>query len=74
MRKGFSVQDILEGKYDGIIDTDPRNLVIPDTPLPDLELSNKDIESMPENGYASLEEMAKGLNKGIATIKRFRAD
>lgn len=74
MRKGFSVQDILEGKYDGIVDTDPRNLVVPDTPLPELELTNKDIENTPENGYVSLEDMAKGLNKSIATIKRFRAD
>jgi len=74
MRKWFSVTEILDGKYDGILDEDPRNRIVPTTPLleeiPD-DITNDDIESL-EWGYITLEDMAKDLGKGIATIKRWK--
>lgn len=72
MRKWFSVTEILDGKYDGIVDEDPRNRIIPTDPIPEEIPSNDDIESL-EWGYITLEDMAKDLWKGIATIKRWKA-
>lgn len=72
MRKWFSVTEILDGKYDGIMDEDPRNRIVPTTPMPEEIPTNDDIETL-EWGYLTLEDMAKDLGKGIATIKRWKA-
>lgn len=74
MRKGFTIDQILDGKYDGIIDTDPRNRIIPTTPMPSEEPTNDDIESIQNAGYASIEDMAKDLWKSPSTVKRWRRD
>ena len=47
MRKGFTVQDILDGLFDGIIDTDERNRPAELIPLPSIEelvKRNSDVE------------------------------
>jgi len=72
MRKWFSITEILEGKYDGIVDEDPRNRIIPTTPLPEEMPTNDDIEAS-EWGYSSLEDMAKDIGKSLATIKKWRS-
>lgn len=72
MRKGFTIDHILDGKYDGIIDEDPRNRIVPTTPMPVEMPTNEDIEAS-EGGYVSLEDLAKDLWKSLATIKKWRA-
>lgn len=74
MRKWFSITEILDGKYDGIVDEDPRNRIVPTAPLLEEitdEITNDDIESL-EWGYLTLEDMAKDLHKSLATIKKWR--
>lgn len=76
MRKWFTITEILDGKYDGIIDEDPRNRIVPTAPLleemPD-DITNDDIETS-SGGYVSLEDMAKDMNKSISTIKRWKSN
>lgn len=72
MRKWFSVDEILDGKYDGIIDIDPRNRIIPTTTMPESSVENSAIEVIEWSGYESLEDMAKDLSKSIPTINRWR--
>lgn len=73
MRKWFSITEILDGKYDGIIDEDPRNRIVPTAhilEIPD-DITNDDIETS-SGGYVSLEDMAKDIGKSLATIKKWR--
>lgn len=75
MRKGFSVQDILDGLFDGIIDTDKRNRpseLVPLPPIEELLKKNSDIERI-NDGYLSLEDIAKDKGVSLATVKRWRA-
>jgi len=75
MRKGFTVQDILDGLFDGIIDTDERNRpseLVPLPPIEELVKKNSDVERI-NDGYLSLEDIAKDKNVSLATVKRWRA-
>ena len=72
MRKGFTIDEILDWKYDGIIDSDPRNRIIPTTPMPEVELLNDAIEVLPSGGYVSLEDLAKDIGKSLSTVKKWR--
>lgn len=74
MRKGFTVQDILDGLFDGIIDTDERNRpaeLVPLPPIEELVKKNSDVERI-NDGYLSLEDIAKDKNVSLATVKRWR--
>lgn len=74
MRKGFSVQEILDGVFDGIIDTDERNRPAEILPLPsleELEKGNKDIQKF-NDWYLSLEDIAADKDVSLATVKRWR--
>lgn len=74
MRKGFTVQDILDGLFDGIIDTDERNRpseLVPLPPIEELLKKNSDVERI-NDGYLSLEDIAKDKNVSLATVKRWR--
>lgn len=72
MRKGFSVEDILEGIYDGIIDTDPRNRPEVLLPLPPLE-EKLSIEKL-RDGYYSHEDIAADKGVSVTTVKRWAKD
>lgn len=72
MRKGFSVEDILEGIYDGIIDTDPRNRPEVLLPLPPIE-EKMSIEKL-RDGYYSLEDIAADKGVSVTTVKRWAKD
>jgi hypothetical protein len=76
MRKGFSVQDILDGLFDAIIDTDERNRpteLVPLPPLEELVKQNSDIKRI-NDGYLSIEDIAKDKDVSVATVKRWRND
>ncbi len=72
MRKWFSVQDILDGFYDGIIDTDPRNRPEVLLPLPPLE-EKRSIERL-KDWYYSLEDIAEDKDISLTTVKRWAKD
>ncbi len=75
MRKGFSVEEILDGKFDGIIDTDERNRpaeLVPLPPIEELSKSNGDIQKI-NDWYLSLDDIAADKNVSLATVKRWRA-
>lgn len=74
MRKGFTVQEILDGKFDGIIDTDERNrpaelITLP--PIEELVKWNSDIQKI-NDGYLSLEDIAADKSVSLATVKRWQ--
>ncbi len=71
VRVWFSITEILDGKFDGILDSDPRNRIVPTTPLP-VEIPTNDDIVTSLAWWDSLDDIAKDLNKSLSTIKRWK--
>ncbi len=73
MREGFSIDDILDGKYDGIVDNDPRNRlgvhvsggIIVDNPEIEINDTCKTLQELADKIWVTLRTAQRKLKEWV---------